>query len=204
MTPAAHLAIEEVRRLPAGAGQGAACAATLEDQTLSLPVQHAADQTLLVCRVGAKLGGCYMHAAEYTSIYGIISDEYPWGHAIWQGLKMEITEGMGRSWNGGPQHYSGRRARGGYFRAPAHFSKRDALQPYDAGCDHLSYPAVFVEVSEDVYIMWCLAIVIRRSKGWWVHASRAFVWPDNDFFDKLLLGGSTPAEHARDPSADAA
>ena len=52
MTPAAHLAIEEVRRLPAGAGQGAACTATLEDQTLSLPVQHAAEQTLLVRVLG--------------------------------------------------------------------------------------------------------------------------------------------------------
>ena len=138
-----------------------------------------------------------MHAEEYTSIYGIISDEYPWGHAIWQGLKMEIKEGMRRPWNGGPQHYSGYRARGGYFRAPAHFSKRDALQPYDAGCDHLSYPAVFVEVSEDVYIMWCLAIVIRRSKGWWVHASRAYVWPQNTVFDDLLT-------RQHDPSADAA
>ena len=113
-----------------------------------------------------------MHAEEYTSIYGIISDEYPWGHAIWQGLKMEITEGMGRSWNGGPQHYSGLRARGGYFRAPAHFSKRDALQPYVDVCDHLSYPAVFVEVSEDVYIMWCLESSFDVQKG----------------------GGSTPAE----------
>ena len=77
--------IPDVRRLPAGEGpQGAACTATLEDQTLSLPAQHAADQTLLVRRVGAKLEGSYMHAEEYTSIYGIISEEYPWGHSIWR------------------------------------------------------------------------------------------------------------------------
>jgi hypothetical protein len=194
--------IPDVRRLPAGEGpQGAACTATLEEETFS---QQAADQTLLVRRVVAKLGGSYMHAKDYNAIYGIISAQYPWGHTIWQGLYMEIRKGMGHHWKGGPQSFIGERAMGGYFHCAPHFSKRDALQPYVADCDHLTYPAVFVEVSEDVYIMWCLAIVIRRSKGWWVHASRASVWPENKFFDNLLLGGSTPAEHTRDPSADAA
>ena len=73
--PAAHLAIEDVRRPPAGAGQGAACTATLEEETFS---QQAADQTLLVRHVGAKLGGAgsYMHAKDYNSIYGIISEKH--------------------------------------------------------------------------------------------------------------------------------
>ena len=126
-----------------------------------------------------------MHAQEYNAIYGIVSEEYPWGHSIWQGLNMEIKNGMQHRWKGGPQDYIGERAMGGYFRCPHPFSRENALRPY-AAHDSLTYPAVFVKISEDVYVMWCLAIVIRRSRGWWVHISRACVWPENTFFDDLL------------------
>ena len=73
--------IPDVRRLPAGEGpQGAACTATLEEETFS---QQAADQTSLVRHVVAKLGGAgsYMHAKDYNSIYGIISEKHVVPHS---------------------------------------------------------------------------------------------------------------------------
>ena len=92
--------IPDVRRLPAGEGpQGAACTATLEEETFS---QQAADQTSLVRHVVAKLG-VKGSEKDYNSIYGIISEKHPWGHTIWQGLYMEIKNGMGHHWKGGPQ-----------------------------------------------------------------------------------------------------
>jgi hypothetical protein len=193
MIPAAHLAIEVVRRHPARAGPATAYIATLEEETLSLPVQQqAADQTLLVRQVGKKLGGTYMQAQQYNHIYGTVCQQYPWGHKIWKGLQMEIKNGMQHPWKGGPQDYIGNRAMGGYFLCPHPFSNENARQPYatSAAHDPLTYPAVFVEISEDVYVMWCLAIVTQRSRGWWVHKSRACVWPENNFFDDLL---KTPA-----------
>ena len=139
-----------------------------------------------------------MHANDYNAIYGIISEKYPWGHTIWQGLYMEIKKGMGHHWKGGPQSCIGKPAMGGYFHCAPLFSKRDALREYSEEYDDLSYPAVFVEVARDMYIMWCLASVIRRSEGWFVHASRACVWSDNTFFDPLLL------QHDPHARADAA
>ena len=73
--------IPDVRRLPAGEGpQGAACTATLEEETFS---QQAADQTSLVRHVVAKLAGAgsYMHAKDYNSIYGIISEKHVVPHS---------------------------------------------------------------------------------------------------------------------------
>jgi hypothetical protein len=164
--------IPDVRRLPAGEGpQGAACTATLEEETFS---QQAADQTSLVRHVVAKLGGAgsYMHAKDYNSIYGIISEKHPWGDTIWQGLYMEIRKGMGDHWKDGPQNLIGP-AMGGYFRCAHLFSRRDARRAYVPEFDYDTEPAVFVKVSMDTYIMWTLASVIRRSEGWFVHASRA-------------------------------
>jgi len=184
----AHLAVEDVSRLPAAPEQWAACTATVEQETSS---QQAADQTLLVGNVLAKLGvprSC-MHANDYNAIYGIISETYPWRHTIWQGVYMEIQKGLEHHWKGGPQDFIGERAMGGYFRSALHVSKREATRERLVGWDDLFFPAVFVKVSDNptVYIMWCQAIVILRRPGWYVHASRALVWSENRVFDRVLL-----------------
>ena len=181
----APLAIEDVRRLPAPPGRGPALTATVEQELSS---QQAADQTLLVRSVLAKLGvprNC-MHAKAYNGIYGIISETYPWGHTIWQGLYTEIQKGMGDQWKGGPQDWMGEQVMGGYFISALHVSKWDAQREPIAGWDVHFLPAVFVKVSEDLYKMWCQAIVILQAPGWYVHASRVLVWSQNNFFDHLL------------------
>jgi hypothetical protein len=100
---------------------------------------------------------------------------------------MEIRKGMRHDWKDGPQSCIGKRAMGGYFLSIPLCSKWDAMKPYSEAIDTHSYPAVFVEVGTDIYIMWCLASVIRRSEGWCVHASRVCVWWDNEYFETLLL-----------------
>jgi hypothetical protein len=207
MIPALHLSKEIVRRpVVAAAGNQSSPVTLMQNDDVQEPAieastalharesatassslqEQASDQIVLVCRVAQNLGGCYMPTHEYNSIYGIISPEFPWGHSIWQGLRTEIRIGMQHRWQGGPQDYMMQRAMGGYFRCPQPFSRSNALVP-STGQESLHYPVVFVQVEEEVYIMWCLAIVIRRSRGWWVHRSRACVWAENTYFDDLLM-----------------
>ena len=52
--------------------------------------------------------------------------------------------------------------------------------------EHAYYPACFVVIDERTYGMWCQAIVLMRSRMWYVCRSRVVAFEDYNFFDDLL------------------
>ena len=77
----------------------------------------------------------------------------------------------------------------------------------------MAYPAVFVKLDGELWIVWCLAILLNKGKGWYTHWSRVTLLTTEDNvipppFRPAFAGGlvsncggaSQPAAHSASTS----
>jgi hypothetical protein len=109
---------------------------------------------------------------DYEELFGQITPEFIYGNRVWQG--MEETFRMILSdptYKGSPHAWHGKRLYSAWFACPEPFSRQAAMVPGGTTIRH--YPCFFVYAEEEDYVwMWCLAIVMKRSKAWCVHTGR--------------------------------
>ena len=113
---------------------------------------------------------------EYVRTFGRVSAYAPYGEHVWEGLKGAL----GR-WRlaGGLPGWRSADLRLGWFRAPQRFSRNNAYTPVEDD-DDLIYPTVYArDVSGEVYTyIWCLNIIVYRTRAWRVHHSRVITLMD--------------------------
>ena len=118
-----------------------------------------------------RLGNFPLDFATWVRHYGLPTDAYIFGDAVWSGM-------ANHAW----PHY--RRLQGksawlleasetqfwGWFRAPEPLSKHGSMQPPSAA-DTFHYPAIFF-VFNNVLYMVCLAMAYQGGQAWVVHEMR--------------------------------
>ena len=116
-------------------------------------------------KAGGNLSGFTPEA--YFAEFGYITEEAPWGTHVLDAMLARFQTGRYR------YDYQIRDADAfgvGYFLAPLHFSKSKSQEAPVAG-DSIWYPTLWFRFGEFVYIV-CIAIIVKGSKPWLVHAWR--------------------------------
>ena len=152
-----------------GTQNSRAVAAVYNEVTLREQVQR-------VAQVGIILGGVRVDTVSYVRRFGLVSPESPYGSRVWAGIQEELSLWRQFPTRRSPEHaFPGFRLQAGWFNCPRPFSRRQAaghISMDDPG-EQRWYPAAFI-IHDEIYYMWCLAIVIGRSQYWVVDSSR--VW----------------------------
>ena len=69
----------------------------------------------------------------------------------------------------------------GWFQAPQPFSKPNARLPLERDqWWQMAYPAVFVKLDGELWIVRCLAILLNHGKNWYTHCSRVTLLTTED------------------------
>ena len=103
----------------------------------------------------------------YTSKFGEITENAPFGENLWQGLTDIFVQYRYNYNMNGEKRY-------GWFVAPASFSKKASETPRGPS-DHIFYPCVVTVVffqGQVWFLMACLHILLISSKPWYIHCSR--------------------------------
>ena len=124
-------------------------------------------QAMLYHRLGQtlnlSLAGFDVHS--YTSLYGTLSEQCPFGDRVWAGLRADFS-----CYRYAYQMHGCRRL--DWFLCPRNFSRANAGRPVVPG-DSVWYPAVFCDWGEQEHVqMACLQIVLVGCRPWRVHRSR--------------------------------
>ena len=137
----------------------------------------ALNQQTRVATVLSHLGG--VHCPQYEDIFGVISEQAPWGNNLWSGLRSCFINLRQKPYKGGPAHFSGCCFKIGWFACPLEFSKQNARRSMTEAPAIRWYPAVFCmcEGCDDPY-MWCLAQILRAWPYWVVHPGRVHMLCD--------------------------
>ena len=88
-------------------------------------------------------GGKLVSDEEYTRRFGVVSAGNPWGHRVWDGMwelyDDKYIHTQRKAW-----HLAAYQPKFGFFRAPIHFSKKNAGMPMAFEKDFgMEYPALF-------------------------------------------------------------
>jgi len=136
--------------------------------------------------LNSKAGGALVRGGftpeTYFAEFGYISEEAPWGTHALVALQARFQAGQYR------YAYQLRNADAwgvGYFLAPGHFSALNSQAPPVVG-DSIWYPTLWFRFGMIVWIG-CLAIIIKGSKVWIVHAHRVHnvAAIDGAWFDRM-------------------
>ena len=136
-----------------------------------LPSGPARDPDALIAyeRIRCHLGGYGGNSAEhYFSLFGETRfGTAPFGSKVWNGIRELAAR------NAALGHYQLENIQLGWFQAPQPFSKLNAQLPLESDqWWQMAYPAVFVKLDGELWIVWCLAILLNRGRGWYSHCSR--------------------------------
>jgi hypothetical protein len=147
------------------------------DRTLAITYEQA-DRAKRVAKCSALLGGAGL-TPEYEKVFRQITPNCMYGDRVREGMRETFNEmvsnpedrGSLRAWHGGKSLYSA------WFACPEPFSHKAATVP--GGLTSRHYPCFFVVSEEVQYVyMWCLAIVLNKSKTWKVHRDRLIMIED--------------------------
>ena len=144
-------------------------------------VGNQADRAKRVAKCSALLGGAGL-TMDYETLFGQITQECLFGNRVWQGMQETFREILSKpAYKGSPHAWRGKLLYASWFACPEPFSRNAAMVP--GGLTSRHYPCFFVYAEEVDYVyMWCLAIVLSRSRAWYVHK------------DRLLMIGHGPAD----------
>ena len=144
-----------------------------------LPTGSARDPDALIAyeRIRRHLGGNGGNSAEhYFSLFGETRfGTAPFGSKVWSGIRELAAR------DAALRHYQLENIQLGWFQAPQPFSKLNAQLPLDRDqWWQMAYPAVFVKLDGGLWIVWCLAILLNKGKGWYTHWSRVTLLTTED------------------------
>ena len=144
-----------------------------------LPTGSARDPDALIAyeRIRRHLGGNGGNSAEhYFSLFGETRfGTAPFGSKVWSGIRELAAR------DAALRHYQLENIQMGWFQAPQPFSKLNAQLPLDSDqWWQMAYPAVFVKLDGELWIVWCLAILLNKGKGWYTHWSRVTLLTTED------------------------
>jgi len=128
----------------------------------------------------------HMNIYEYVSYFGVVDDEHRFGRHVWYGIRAHLREYRRRGGRGSPSWAS--HFMTGWFAPPLPFGREGARMPLTHADAHhtVRYPAVFAHSDSDEFYMWCLNILVARSKHWRVHHSRVFLVNGVEFINFQL------------------
>ena len=91
----------------------------------------------------------------------------PFGSKVWNGIReLAVRDAALR-------HYPLENIQLGWFQAPQPFSKVNAQLPLERiQWLLIAYPAVFVKLNGELWIVRCVATLLNNGKNWYTHWSR--------------------------------
>lgn len=111
---------------------------------------------------------------QFECQFGFCSPEAPFGDRLWEGMRAHLRAYYARGGRGSPSAY-GAHFRAGWFLCPEPFGREAAaLSVEQGGSSGIWYPAVFTMGyhTQETISMWCLHILVMRTRVWHVHVSR--------------------------------
>ena len=99
----------------------------------------------------------------------------PFGSRVWNGIRELAARDAELG------YYPLEDIRLGWFQAPQPFSKLNAQLPLERDqWWQMAYPAVFVKLDGELWIVRCLAILLNNGKNWYTHCSRVTLLTTED------------------------
>ena len=138
---------------------------------------HEPDTLIAHERIRCHLGGYGGRSAEhYFSLFGETRlGTAPFGSKVWNGIRELAARDAALA------YYLLQNIWLGWFQAPQPFSKPNARLPLERDqWWQMAYPAVFVKLDGELWIVRCLAILLNNGKNWYTHCSRVTLLTTED------------------------
>lgn len=151
------------------------------------------EQTLALLPAVQRLNiHCYTYPEllAYANDFGIPAAGAPFGVSVWQGIAAHFQRWvLSGCWTrGGPHAFLPGPFAVGWFYPPVPFGRAAAALDLDVVPYDEPYPAVFWLCSSGDVYMWCLHIVIQRSRYWRVHRNRVRIMQERAAIIHNALG----------------